>query len=152
MTAPGALQKLVTWLSPAFPVGAFAWSAGLETAIADRRVTDSERLQSWIEGALLHGGRLVISGSPGGGGIALPAGDAIVYPANSLHRVEPVTRGARLASFFWIQSLVRDNDQRRMLFEMDTAIQKLTLDGADDDAVLQLTCVYHNLLRRWSET
>jgi PKHD-type hydroxylase len=98
------------------------------------------------------GGRLVISGSPGGGGIALPAGDAIVYPANSLHRVEPVTRGARLASFFWIQSLVRDNDQRRMLFEMDTAIQKLTLDGADDDAVLQLTCVYHNLLRRWSET
>jgi PKHD-type hydroxylase len=63
-----------------------------------------------------------------------------------------VTRGARLASFFWIQSMVRDNDLRRMLFEMDTAIQKLTLDGADDNAVLQLTCVYHNLLRRWSET
>src|SRR5690606_460533 len=98
------------------------------------------------------GGRLIISGSPGGRGIALPAGDAILYPANSLHRVEPVTRGARLASFFWIQSLVRDNEQRRMLFEMDTAIQKLTLDGADDDAVLQLTCVYHNLLRHWSET
>jgi urease accessory protein len=56
MTAPGTLQKLVTWLSPAFPVGAFAWSAGLETVIADRRVTDSERLQSWIGGALLHGG------------------------------------------------------------------------------------------------
>lgn len=56
MTDPAALQKLVTWLSPAFPVGAFAWSAGLETAIADRRVTDSERLQSWIEGALAHGG------------------------------------------------------------------------------------------------
>jgi urease accessory protein len=56
MTTPAALQKLVTWLSPAFPVGAFAWSAGLETAIADRRVTDSERLQTWIEGALLHGG------------------------------------------------------------------------------------------------
>ena len=56
MTTPAALQKLVTWLSPAFPVGAFAWSAGLETAIADRRVTDSERLQSWIEGALAHGG------------------------------------------------------------------------------------------------
>ena len=56
MTDPAALQKLVTWLSPAFPVGSFAWSAGLETAIADRRVTDSERLQNWIEGALAHGG------------------------------------------------------------------------------------------------
>ncbi len=98
------------------------------------------------------GGRLIISGGSGGGGIALPAGDAILYPADSLHRVEPVTRGTRLASFFWIQSLVRGNDQRRMLFEMDSAIQKLTLDGADEDAVLQLTCVYHNLLRHWSET
>lgn len=122
-------------------------------------MTNGEHLRSDLSCTLFlndpgdyDGGRLVISGSPGGGGIALPAGDAIVYPANSLHRVEPVTRGARLASFFWIQSLVRDNDQRRMLFEMDTAIQKLTLDGADDDAVLQLTCVYHNLLRRWSET
>src|SRR3546814_3014681 len=76
--------------------------------------------------------------------IALPAGDAILYPSSSLHRVEPVTRGARLASFFWIQSLVRDNGQRQMLFEMDTAIQKLTLDGADDNAVLQLTCVYRS--------
>jgi len=98
------------------------------------------------------GGRLIISDTYGEHAVALPAGDAILYPSSSLHRVEPVTRGARLASFFWIQSMVRDNDLRRMLFEMDTAIQKLTLDGADDNAVLQLTCVYHNLLRRWSET
>ena len=63
-----------------------------------------------------------------------------------------MTRGARLASFFWIQSLVRDDRQRRMLFELDISIQKLTADGADEDAVLQLTGVYHNLLRLWSET
>ena len=98
------------------------------------------------------GGRLIISDTYGEHAVALPAGDAILYPSSSLHRVEPVTRGARLASFFWIQSMVRDNDLRRMLFEMDTAIQKLTHDGADDNAVLQLTCIYHNLLRRWSET
>ena len=98
------------------------------------------------------GGRLVISDTYGEHEVALPAGDAILYPSSSLHRVEPVTRGARLASFFWIQSLVRDAESRRMLFELDTSIQKLTQDGADDDAVLQLTCIYHNLLRRWSET
>ena len=98
------------------------------------------------------GGRLVISDTYGEHEVALPAGDAILYPSSSLHRVEPVTRGARLASFFWIQSLVRDAELRRMLFELDTSIQKLTQDGADDDAVLQLTCIYHNLLRRWSET
>ncbi len=99
-----------------------------------------------------EGGRLIVSDTFGEHDIALPAGDAILYPSSSLHRVEPVTRGTRFASFFWIQSLVRDDGQRQMLFEMDTAIQKLTLDGADDNAVLQLTCVYHNLLRRWSET
>ncbi|WP_067735020.1 Fe2+-dependent dioxygenase [Novosphingobium naphthalenivorans] len=98
------------------------------------------------------GGRLIISDTYGEHVVAKPAGDAVIYPSSSLHRVEPVTRGARLASFFWIQSLVRDDSQRRTLLELDTSIQKLTLDGADEDALLQLTCVYHNLLRRWSET
>ncbi len=98
------------------------------------------------------GGRLIISDTYGEHAVAKAAGDAIIYPSSSLHRVEPVTRGARLASFFWIQSLVRDESKRRMLLELDTAIQKLTIDGADADAVLQLTGVYHNLLRRWSET
>ena len=69
-----------------------------------------------------------------------------------MHRVAPVTRGARLAAFFWVQSLVRDDSQRRMLFELDGAIQALTATGADADAVLRLTGVYHNLLRRWAET
>ncbi|WP_395337489.1 Fe2+-dependent dioxygenase [Novosphingobium sp. BL-8H] len=97
------------------------------------------------------GGRLVISDTYGEHVVAKPAGDAVIYPSSSLHRVEPVTRGERIASFFWIQSLVRDDAERRMLFELDTTIQKLTMDGADQDAVLQLTSVYHNLLRRWSE-
>jgi PKHD-type hydroxylase len=66
--------------------------------------------------------------------------------------VAPVTRGARLAAFFWVESLVRDEGRRRLLFELDTAIQKLTADGADRAALLQLTAVYHNLLREWAET
>ena len=99
-----------------------------------------------------EGGRLIISDTYGEHVVAKPAGDCVIYPSSSLHRVAPVTRGARIASFFWIQSLVRDDSQRRTLFELDTSIQKLTLDGADEDALLQLTCVYHNLLRRWSET
>jgi PKHD-type hydroxylase len=82
----------------------------------------------------------------------LPAGDAIVYPASSLHRVEPVTRGARVAAFFWIQSLVRDEARRGTLLQLDTAIRRLTADGADANAVKQLTGVYHNLLRQWAET
>lgn len=98
------------------------------------------------------GGRLIISDTYGDQAVVKAAGDAIIYPSSSLHRVEPVTRGERIASFFWVQSLVRDDRQRRMLFELDTSIQKLTQDAADEEAVLQLTCVYHNLLRLWSET
>ena len=98
------------------------------------------------------GGELIIHDTYGEHEVKLPAGDLIVYPSSSLHRVAPVTRGARLASFFWVQSLVRDDGQRRMLFELDGAIQALTATGADADAVLRLTGVYHNLLRRWAET
>ena len=84
--------------------------------------------------------------------VKLPAGDLVVYPADSLHRVEPVTRGARLAAFFWVQSLVRDAQQRRMLLELDGSIQQLTASGADRDALLRLTSLYHNLLRLWAAT
>jgi PKHD-type hydroxylase len=98
------------------------------------------------------GGELVVSDLYGEHEVKLPAGDAIVYPSGSLHRVQPVSRGVRLAAFFWAQSLVRDDGQRRLLLEMDTAIQRLTAGGADEQAVLQLTGIYHNLLRRWSET
>ncbi len=122
-------------------------------------VADGEYLRSDISCTLFlndpeeyDGGRLIVSDTYGEHSVALPAGDAVVYPSSSLHRVEPVTRGARLASFFWIQSLVRDDSERRLLFELDTSIQQLTADGANAEAILQLTGIYHNLLRRWAET
>lgn len=98
------------------------------------------------------GGELIVDDTYGEHEAKLPAGDAIVYPAGSLHRVEPVTRGARVAAFFWVQSLVRDEARRRTLLQLDTAIRQLTAGGADAPAVKQLTGVYHNLLRQWSET
>jgi PKHD-type hydroxylase len=98
------------------------------------------------------GGELIVSDTYGEHEVILPAGDAIVYSASSLHRVAPVTRGMRLASFFWVQSLVRDDGQRRLLFELDAAIQRLNATGGDGEAVLQLTNLYHNLLRLWTET
>jgi PKHD-type hydroxylase len=98
------------------------------------------------------GGELIVSDTYGEHEIKLPAGDLIVYPSSSLHRVLPVTRGARVAAFFWVQSLIRDDARRRMLFELDTSIQTLTRTGADAAAVLQLTGVYHNLLRQWAES
>ncbi|MCR6685137.1 Fe2+-dependent dioxygenase [Pseudoxanthomonas sp.] len=97
------------------------------------------------------GGELVISDTYGEHEVKLPAGDMILYPSSSLHRVLPVTRGARLASFFWVQSMVRDDGRRRLLLEMDTAIESLRQSQADPSAVLQLTGVYHNLLRQWAE-
>ncbi|MHA6204271.1 Fe2+-dependent dioxygenase [Dyella soli] len=120
---------------------------------------DGEQLRSDISCTLFladpeeyDGGELVISDTYGEHEVKLPAGDIIIYPSSSLHRVAPVTRGARLAAFFWVQSLVRDDHRRRMLFELDTSIQALTRTGADAQAVLQLTGVYHNLLRQWAES
>lgn len=97
------------------------------------------------------GGELIISDTYGEHEVKLPAGDLILYPSSSLHQVNPVTRGARVASFFWVQSMVRDDAQRRLLWEMDTSIERLRQSQADAAAVLQLSGVYHNLLRRWSE-
>jgi PKHD-type hydroxylase len=98
------------------------------------------------------GGELVVEDTYGEHEVKLAAGDAIVYPASSLHRVEPVTRGARLAAFFWVQSLVRDEAQRRTLLQLDTVTRRLAATAADADAVKQLAGVYHNLLRQWAET
>jgi PKHD-type hydroxylase len=97
------------------------------------------------------GGALIVSDTYGEHEVKLPAGDLVVYPADSLHRVEPVPRGARLAAFFWAQSMVRDVQRRRMLLELDASVRKLTAANADRDALLQLTNLYHNLLRRWAE-
>ncbi len=99
------------------------------------------------------GGELEIEGPLGAQSVKLPAGDMILYPANSLHRVTPVTRGARVASFFWIESFVGDEGQRTLLFDLDQAIQGLTPLAAPSDAnLLKLTGVYHNLVRRWART
>jgi PKHD-type hydroxylase len=83
--------------------------------------------------------------------VKLPAGHMILYPASSVHEVTPVTRGARIGAFFWVQSMVRDDARRALLFEMDNAIQRLNKDVPSHPSVVQLTGVYHNLLRSWAD-
>ncbi|MBB4154519.1 PKHD-type hydroxylase [Sphingomonas jinjuensis] len=102
--------------------------------------------------AAYDGGELVVEDLFGEQRVKLAAGDCVVYPASSLHRVEPVTRGTRVASFFWIQSMVRDDGERRILLDLDRAVQRVAADkGQADRAVIELTGVYHNLLRRWAD-
>jgi len=98
-----------------------------------------------------EGGELVVEDTYGVHSVKLPAGHMILYPSTSLHHVRPVTAGARVASFFWIQSMVRDDATRAMLFDLDTAIQRLSVDMADHPSIVQLTSLYHNLLRRWAD-
>jgi|SRR5579862_128393 len=97
------------------------------------------------------GGELVVEDLYGSHAVKLPAGDLIVYPATSLHHVTPITRGSRIASFFWTQSMVRDDGRRSLLFDLDMAIIKLGLDHPEHASVVELTSVYHNLLRQWAE-
>jgi PKHD-type hydroxylase len=97
------------------------------------------------------GGELLVEDTYGVHSIKLSAGHMVLYPATSLHRVAPVTRGARIASFFWIQSMVRGDSDRTLLFDLDTAIQALNADAPNHPSAVQLTAVYHNLLRRWAE-
>lgn len=95
------------------------------------------------------GGELTVEGEAGVRKIKLPAGDLILYPANAIHEVQPVTRGERLASFFWIESLVREAHRRRMLFDLDQTVQALTTLSPGSEPVLALTALYHNLMREW---
>jgi PKHD-type hydroxylase len=97
------------------------------------------------------GGELVVEDTYGAHSVKLPAGGIVLYPASSLHHVKPVTRGRRIASFFWIQSMVRDDGQRALLFDLDTAIRRLGADQPSHPSLVQLTGVYHNLLRSWAE-
>jgi PKHD-type hydroxylase len=97
------------------------------------------------------GGELVVEDTYGSHSVKLPAGDLIVYAASSLHHVTPVTRGARLASFFWVQSTIRDVSQRALLFDLDTAIMQLNQEVPKSPSLVMLTGVYHNLLRQWAE-
>jgi len=98
-----------------------------------------------------EGGELVIEDTYGEHAVKLAAGDMVLYPGSSLHRVEPVTRGARLASFFWIESMVRETERRRLLFEMDMAILELRETQGDIPSAVNLTGCYHNLLRMWAD-
>jgi PKHD-type hydroxylase len=118
----------------------------------------AERLRTDVSATLFlsdpesyDGGELVVEDTYGSHAVKLPAGDLIVYPASSLHHVTPVTRGTRLACFFWVQSLVRDSGQRRLLFDLDMAIVDLGRQLAESPSLVVLTGVYHNLLRRWAE-
>jgi PKHD-type hydroxylase len=123
----------------------------LPGAQGDRIRTDLSCTLFLSDPAEYDGGELVIEAPLGDRRVKLAAGDMVVYPASTVHRVEPVTRGVRLASFFWIESMVRDDTQRRLLHEMDLHLMRLrSAVGETDPAVIGLTGTYHNLLRMWA--
>lgn len=119
--------------------------------VRERVRTDISSTLFLADPASYDGGELVIRDTFGEHAVKLPAGHLLIYPGSSLHKINPVTRGERIASFFWIESLVREDSQRQLLLDMDVAIQRLTAQHADDHALLQLSGAYHNLLRRWSD-
>jgi PKHD-type hydroxylase len=163
-----ALQENALFMSAALPLRVFpplfnryegGQSFGNHVDNAIRQVTGTpHRVRTDLSATLFFtgpdeydGGELVIEDTYGVQSVKLPAGHMILYPSTSLHHVRPVTRGARISSFFWIQSLVRDDGQRTLLFDFDMAVQRMGQDAPDHPSVLQLTGVYHNLLRRWAE-
>jgi PKHD-type hydroxylase len=162
-----ALNKSLLFASAALPAKVFpplfnryeggqAFGNHVDNAIRQVRGS-SQRLRTDISATLFlsapeeyDGGELVVDDAYGAHSAKLPAGHMVLYPSTSLHRVTPVTRGARIASFFWIQSLVRGDAERTILFDMDMAIVRLRQQVGDNEAVVALTGVYHNLLRRWA--
>src|SRR5919106_752497 len=164
----GALQRNPLFLSAALPLRVFpplfnryegGQSFGNHVDSAIRQVTGTpHRIRTDLSATLFFnnpdeydGGELVVEDTYGVHTVKLPAGHMVLYPSSSLHHVRPVTRGARLASFFWIQSMVRDDGERTLLFDLDSAIQRINQETPDHPASVQLTGVYHNLLRRWAE-
>jgi PKHD-type hydroxylase len=124
----------------------------VDPATGSQMRTDLSATLFLTDPADYDGGELVIEGAFGEASYKLPAGHMLLYPASSIHRVTPVTRGERISSFFWVESLVRDAGEREMLFDLDQSIQHLTIDrGGDDAEVLRLTQLYHNLIRRWAK-
>ena len=163
-----ALQRSPLFLSAALPLkvfpplfnryaGGHAFGNHVDNAIRQVRGTP-HRIRTDLSATLFlsapdeyDGGELVVEDTFGTHAVKLPAGDMILYPASSLHLVRPVTRGARTASFFWIQSMVRDDGERTLLYDLDRATQQVHRDLPDSPAALQLTGIYHNLLRRWAD-
>lgn len=119
---------------------------------SERLRTDLSMTVFFSEPDEYDGGDLVIEDHYGAQEVKLPAGDMVLYPSTSLHEVVPVTRGARVSSFFWLQSMVRSNEKRSILFDLDQTIQTIAeRAGADDAEVVRLTGIYHNLIRQWTE-
>jgi PKHD-type hydroxylase len=164
----GALQRSPLFMSAALPwkvyppmfnkyAGGDSFGSHVDNAIRQvpgtphRVRTDVSATLFLAEPEEYDGGELVVADTYGMHTVRLPAGHMVLYPSTSLHHVTPVTRGARVASFFWVQSLVRDDGRRTLLYDMDTAIQRLARDVPDHPSTVQLTGVYHNLLRQWSE-
>jgi PKHD-type hydroxylase len=168
-----ALARSPRFISAALPLRVFppmfnSYAGGqtfgthVDTAIR-QLITTGQRIRTDLSATLFltppddyDGGELIVEDSYGEKSVKLPAGDMVLYPATSLHRVEPVTRGNRVSSFFWIQSMVRQDAQRALLFDLDTSIQRLAAsEHAQTPEVkqtsVQLTGVYHNLLRQWAE-
>jgi PKHD-type hydroxylase len=163
-----ALQRNSLFVSAALPLRVFpplfnryqggqAFGNHVDNAI--RQVSGSgHRIRTDLSATLFladpdeyDGGELSVEDTYGVHKVKLPAGDMVLYPSSSLHSVTPVTRGARVASFFWIQSMIRDDGQRTLLFDLDVAIQQLSRDVPAHPSIVQLTGVYHNLLRQWAE-
>jgi PKHD-type hydroxylase len=123
-----------------------------------RTLADGHRIRTDLSCTLFlaapdeyDGGELIVEDTYGSKSVKLPAGQMILYPSTSLHRVTPVTRGTRLCAFFWLQSMIRKDAERSMLFDMDIAIQRFGAEAATHPSVVSLTGVYHNLLRHWAE-
>lgn len=164
-----ALERNPLFMSAALPLKVFpplfnryqsggSFGIHVDNAIRDIRGTP-HRVRTDISATLFlsqpheyEGGELLIEDTYGAKSVKLPAGHMILYPSTSLHKVNPVTKGARLASFFWTQSLVRDDAQRALLFDLDTSIQRLTQDMPNHASLVQMTGIYHNLLRMWADT
>jgi PKHD-type hydroxylase len=163
-----ALERNPLFISAALPQRVFpplfncyrpgmAFGAHVDNAV--RQVTGTPyRLRTDLSTTLFlsrpeeyDGGELVVEDTYGAHSVKLPAGDLVLYPATSLHRVNPVTRGARLASFFWIQSMIRDDGRRALLFDFDMAINQVNQAVPEHAAVVALTSCYHNLLRQWAD-
>jgi PKHD-type hydroxylase len=164
-----ALDKNPLFISGALPAriypplfnryaGGQAFGTHVDNAIRPLKGTDF-RIRTDLSATLFlaepddyDGGELVVEDTYGLHEVKLAAGDLVLYPSSSLHQVAPVTRGARVASFFWVQSLVRDDARRTLLFDMDLAIQRLSQTaGPEDASIVSLTGAYHNLLRMWAE-
>jgi len=163
-----AIQGHPLFMSAALPLKVFpplfnrydgGQSFGTHVDNAIRQVTGTpHRIRTDLSATLFltqpedyDGGELMIEDTYGTQSVKLPAGHMVLYPSTSLHHVRPVTRGSRISSFFWLQSMVRDDGQRTLLFDLDMAIQRLAADVPDHPTAVQLTGVYHNLVRMWAE-